>query len=145
MLPILTTLEHGVATTNDLLWLSAVLAATALMGFPYVMNRFLVRGFWGTLRNPVADDPPLAAWAQRAQRAHYNAIENLAVFAPAVLTVHLLNAGNAETSGACALYFGARLLHYLVYAAGIPVLRTLAFLGGWVAIAILILRALSAS
>jgi uncharacterized MAPEG superfamily protein len=130
---------------NDLFWLTAVLAATALMTFPYVLNRFLVRGLWGTLRNPAAEDRPLAEWAQRAQRAHYNAIENLAVFAPTVLTLQFLKAGNAMTSGACAMYFGARLLHYLVYAAGIPVLRTFAFLIGWVAIAILILRALGAA
>jgi len=129
---------------NDLSWLTAVLAATALMAFPYVLNRLLVRGLWGTLRNPTAEDRPLANWAQRAQHAHYNAIENLAVFAPTVLTIHLLKAGNAVTSGACALYFGARLLHYLVYAAGIPVLRTFAFVIGWVAIVILILRALGA-
>jgi uncharacterized MAPEG superfamily protein len=130
---------------NDLFWLTAVLAATALMAFPYVLNRILVRGLWGMFKNPAAEDQPLASWAQRAQHAHSNAIENLAVFAPTVLTIHVLDADNAMTSGACALYFGARVLHYLVYAAGIPVLRTLAFMSGWVATAILILRALGAS
>jgi uncharacterized MAPEG superfamily protein len=131
--------------TNDLFWLTAVLAATALMAFPYVLNRISVRGLWGTLKNPAPEDRPLAKWAQRAQHAHYNAIENLAVFAPTVLTVHLLKAGSALTSAACATYFSARLLHYLVYAAGIPALRTFAFLIGWVATAILILRALGAA
>jgi uncharacterized MAPEG superfamily protein len=31
---------------------------------------------------------------------------------------------------AAKLYLGARLVHYVVYAAGIPVVRTLAFVAG---------------
>ena len=91
---------------------------------------------------PSAQDPPLAAWDQRAQRAHANAVENLGVFAPAALAVHVLNRGDALTAAACSLYFFSRLLHYVVYSAGVPVLRTLAFFGGWVGIALLIARLL---
>jgi uncharacterized MAPEG superfamily protein len=134
-------MNPGCSVTSDLYWLIATLGVTALMAFPYVLNRVFVRGIWGTLRNPAPDDLPLAAWAQRAQSAHYNSIENLAVFVPAVLMVHLLQRSSAVTAAACALYFVARILHYLVYAGGIPVLRTLAFFGGWVATVILILRA----
>jgi uncharacterized MAPEG superfamily protein len=130
--------------THDLYWLIATLGATALMALPYVFNRLLVRGLWGTLKNPAQDDAPLAAWAQRAQRAHSNAVENLVVFAPAVLAVYLLQLSNPVTSAACALYFFARILHYGVYSAGIPVVRTLAWFGGWIATAILILRAVGA-
>jgi len=88
--------------TSDLHWLVATLGATALMAFPYVLNRLVVRGTWGTLRNPAPNDTPLAAWAQRAQRAHYNSIENLAVFAPAVLTLHQSPHNNAIATAACA-------------------------------------------
>ena len=31
------------------------------------------------------------------------------------------------------VYFFARLIHFLVYAAGVPVVRTLAFTAGWLA------------
>ena len=44
------------------------------------------------------------------------------------------------TDTASAIYFFSRLAHFLVYSAGIPVLRTLAFFGGWGATAVLILR-----
>jgi uncharacterized MAPEG superfamily protein len=39
--------------------------------------------------------------------------------------------GTALASGASAAYFFARLAHYSLYAAGVPVLRTVAFLAGF--------------
>lgn len=126
--------------SHDLRWLMLTLGMTLLFWIPYVLNRMAVKGLRGTFANPSAADPPLAPWAQRARAAHANAIENLAVFAPAALAVHALGLGNAGTNAASALYFGARLAHFLVYTAGIPVLRTLAFFAGWGATLILVLR-----
>ncbi|MBL6854596.1 MAG: MAPEG family protein, partial [Alphaproteobacteria bacterium] len=40
---------------------------------------------------------------------------------------------NAATAQATMTYFIARVVHFIVYTAGIPVLRTLAFAVGWVA------------
>lgn len=128
--------------SRELFWLTLTLGVTALFVFPYVLNRLLVRGIGGLLANPRPDDKPLAAWAQRAQRAHANAIENLVVFAPAVLVVQIMSPGDAGTATACAVYFGARVLHYLAYTAGIVGVRTLAYLAGWAATAWLIVRAL---
>jgi uncharacterized MAPEG superfamily protein len=130
--------------TTELFWLTLVLSAVALMPFPYVLDRLISRGLLQTMANPTPNDPPLAPWAQRAQRAHVNAIENLVVFAPAVLVVHLVEIGNHTTAFACQLYFFSRLVHYVVYTAGIPIVRTLAFFAGWVGIALLIARLLGA-
>ena len=126
--------------SHELLWLTLTLALTSSFWIPYVLNRVAVRGLMGTFANPSTALAPLAPWAQRAQAAHYNAIENLAVFAPAALAVHVLQLGNATTDLACALYFGARLAHFVIYTLGIPVLRTLAFTAGWIATAVLIVR-----
>jgi len=123
-------------------WLSLSLGMTLLFWVPYVLNRMVVRGIWPTLANPSDADKPLSPWAARAKAAHYNAIENLAVFAPAAIAVHVLGLGTATTAFACALYFYSRLAHYLVYSAGIPVLRTLTFVGGWAGSAILVARLL---
>jgi uncharacterized MAPEG superfamily protein len=71
--------------------------------------------------------------------AHTNAIENLAVFAALVLIAQALNVHTAATAFAGALYFWCRLAHLVVFTAGIPVLRTLAFVGGFVAQAIMVL------
>ncbi|HEY8119226.1 MAG TPA: MAPEG family protein, partial [Methylophilaceae bacterium] len=82
---------------------------------------------------------PQSAWAQRMMAAHTNAVENLVIFAPLVLATQDLSIATPATAFACALYFWSRLVHYVVYTLGIPVLRTLAFVGGFVAQAILVL------
>ena len=128
--------------SKEVFWLALALAMTALLAFPYVLNRIAVRGLMGAMKNPSPDDKPVPAWAGRAQRAHANAVENLVLFAPAALAVHVAGVGNSLTAAACGLYFFSRLLHYVVYTAGIPVVRTLAFFGGWVGIAILLARLL---
>lgn len=128
--------------SKELFWLASTLAMTALLAFPYVLNRVAVRGLMGAMKNPSPDDKPVAPWAGRAQRAHANAVENLVLFAPAALAVHVVNLGDALTAAACGLYFFSRLLHYIVYTAGIPVARTLTYFGGWVGIVVLVARLL---
>lgn len=128
--------------SKEIFWLSLTLGMTALLAFPYVLNRIAVRGLIGAMKNPAPDDKPVPAWAERAQRAHANAVENLVLFAPAALAVHIVNRGDSLTVAACVLYFFSRLLHYVVYTAGIPVARTLTFFGGWTGIAILVARLL---
>jgi uncharacterized MAPEG superfamily protein len=73
--------------------------------------------------------------------AHVNAVENLIIFAPLVLAAQDLNVNLATptTTFACQLYFWSRLVHAVVYTLGIPVLRTLAFVGGFVAQVMLVL------
>jgi uncharacterized MAPEG superfamily protein len=128
--------------SQEMFWLAATLAVTLLLWFPYVLNRAAVRGLMGVFANPSAGDKPLAPWAERAKRAHANAVENLVLFAPAAIAVHVLQVGGPATAFAAALYFYARLIHYVVYTIGIPVVRTLAFTAGWVAVAILVGRLL---
>lgn len=126
----------------ELHWLLLTVVLTALLPFPYVIDRILLRGLMGAMQNPSPDDPPLHAWAERAKRAHANAVENMVIFVPAALAVHALGVGNAATGQACALFFWARLAHYAVYCAGIPVARTAAYFIGWASTAFLVVRAL---
>jgi uncharacterized MAPEG superfamily protein len=123
----------------ELFWLTLTAAMTGLFWVLYVLNRMAVRGLWPTLDNPKPGAPPLSNWAERQMRAHANAVENLAVFAPLVLTAHALGISSDWTVGACAVYFWARLAHYVIYTAGIPVLRTLSFAAGFAAQAVLVL------
>ena len=119
--------------TTELYWLTLTALMTALLWVPYVLNRMVMNGLGGTLAGGAPDSNTLSAWAQRASRAHTNAVENLAIFAPIVLTAHVLNISNGATKLAVVVYFFARLLHYLVYSAGIPAARTLTFTAGWLA------------
>ena len=50
-----------------------------------------------------------------------------------------VNLATPTTTLACQLFFWSRLVYAVVYTAGIPVLRTLAFFGGFVAQAMLVL------
>jgi uncharacterized MAPEG superfamily protein len=116
--------------TTELYWLTLTALMTALFWLPYVFDRMVVMGLAVTLAGPAPDNGKLPLWAQRAVRAHHNAIENLAIFAPVVLTAHLLGISNPATKAAAAVYFFARLVHFVVYSAGIPLARTLAFAAG---------------
>jgi uncharacterized MAPEG superfamily protein len=120
--------------TTELYWMTLTVLMTALFWAPYVLDRVVVRGLWPTLSDRKPEGGGLhSLWAQRAIRAHQNAVENLAIFVPAVLAAHLLNVSTPATRMAVAVYFFARLVHFLVYAAGVPVARTLAFTVGWIA------------
>jgi uncharacterized MAPEG superfamily protein len=112
---------------------------TALLWVPYILDRIMVRGTMGALANPSEYDKPQSAWAQRMMAAHTNTVENLVVFAALVLTAQALNIHTTSTAFASAFFFWCRLIYVAVYTAGIPVLRTLAFAGGWIAQMMLVL------
>ena len=125
--------------SSELYWLTLTVILTGLLWVPYILDRMMVRGLMGALGNPSPDDMPQSPWAQRLQRAHINAVENLVIFATLVLTLQVMKHSTASTAIACAVYFWARLAHALTYWAGIPVLRTLAFTIGFLAQAMLVL------
>lgn len=128
---------------SELSWLVYTLAVTALFPFPYVLNRIAVQGVRATLGNPQASgDAALAPWAQRAKRAHANAVENLVLFAPAVVALQFTGGADGFTAAACGVYFYARVIHFLAYTAGIVGLRTLCFFFGWAATMVIIARVL---
>ena len=64
------------------------------------------------------------------------------VFAAAVLVLNAVGISNDTTVLACTVYFWARLVHYVVYTAGIPWLRTLSYAVGWICNVLLILQLL---
>lgn len=116
--------------TPELYYLTLIALMTAVMWIPYTIARIMTRGLRQALDNPDPAHRPDPAWAQRAQRAHANAIENLAVFAPLVLIAAAIGLSTPWTVFAAKLYLFARSVHFCVYAAGIPIARTLAFVTG---------------
>ena len=119
--------------TTDLSMLAWTSGLTALLWLPYILARI---GKYGVIEALTyrADSLPVPAWADRAKKAHYNAVENLAVFAALVLVAHLVGAANDATAAAAITYFVARLVHYPAYVAGIPFARTLTFAVGWLSL-----------
>lgn len=117
----------------DLKWLTYTVLMTALFWVPYIINRMLENGPLKAVWNPQPDPGPRAAWANRMMKAHENAVENLVIFAPLVLLIHMLGIQSATTTMACVVYFYARLTHYLVFTFAVPVLRVVTFLIGFAA------------
>ncbi|MBT8144164.1 MAG: MAPEG family protein [Gammaproteobacteria bacterium] len=104
----------------------------AIIWVPYILNLVSVRGLNNAVGYP-ADPAPMADWAQRLKAAHYNGVENLVLFATAIIVAHITGAAN-ETTGLLALiYLVARVVYSIVYALGIPWLRTISFAVGFVA------------
>ena len=86
---------------------------------------------WGVGNRDAA--PTLPAWGDRAIRAHRNMLENLVPFAALVLAAHAAGVSSEETARGATFFFWGRLAHAVTYLAGIPYLRTVAFvvaLGG---------------
>jgi uncharacterized MAPEG superfamily protein len=115
--------------TPELYALTIVATATLLMWIPYVIARMRARGL-AAIAPLDSGFPREPEWAVRAQRAHTNALENLAAFAPLVLVAALLGISTPATVLATKVYVGARLVHYVIHVVGIPYIRTLAFLVG---------------
>ncbi len=71
--------------------------------------------------------PAVTGWAGRAKRAHLNMIENLVLFAALVLIAAAAGKANATTAMGAMIFFWARLAYAIIYVAGIPWLRTVAW------------------
>ena len=125
----------------ELKFLALVSVLTAVLWVPYVLNEIMVRGLADAVGYPQSPKP-LAPWAQRLKSAHYNAVENLVVFAALVLVANAAGIHDPAIATAAAIYFWARLVHAVVYTLAIPWLRTLSFVVGfamqiWIACVIL--------
>lgn len=116
--------------TVELKYLALVTTFTALMWVPYILNMIMVRGVVDAVGYP-ENPKPMAPWATRMKAAHYNAVENLVVFASLVLIAHAVGVKGEATALACIIYFWARAVHFLAYTFRIPWVRTLAFVVGW--------------
>ena len=116
--------------TSELESLAWVAALSAIMWIPYIVNTITVRGLMDAVGYP-EDPKPLAPWAERMKKAHYNSVENLVLFATLVLVAHAAGISNETTVLVCKIYFWARVVHLVSYTMGIPWVRTLAFAAGW--------------
>ena len=120
---------------TEIQYLVYVTALTGLMWVPYVLDRFVTWGIGDTVGYP-AQPKPQSPWAERLLKAHRNAVENLVVFAALVLAANAVGVSGPAVADAAVLYFWSRVVHVLAYTFAVPWLRTLGFLGGFAAQAI---------
>jgi uncharacterized MAPEG superfamily protein len=117
---------------KELLYLVYVAAFTGLLWVPYILDRIVKWGLLAAVGYP-QNPPPQSPWAVRLMKAHWNAVENLVIFAALVLAAHALGVSNSAIATAAVVYFWARVVHAAAYTFAIPWVRTLAFAVGFFA------------
>ena len=83
-----------------------------------------------TIHGNREDAPAATGAAGRGARAHRNLLENLLPFAIAVLAARAAGVSDAVTIAGAWVFLGARVVHAASYLAGIPGIRTLAYVVG---------------
>ncbi len=127
--------------TTELTSLTWVVTLNAVMWIPYIVNTIMVRGIMDAVGYP-EEPKQLSGWATKMKAAHYNAVENLVVFAALVLIANAAGVSNEITVTAANVYFWARVVHLLSYTMAIPWVRTLSFAVGWLCQVAIILQLL---
>ena len=105
--------------------LSAVWIAIAWV--PYLLDRIMVRGLVGAMANPSPDLTPQSDWAVRAKAAHVVAIQAFSAFAPLAILAMIRIPEDGYPNILAMTFFIGIFTHYVIYAIGITLLRTLSF------------------
>lgn len=106
-----------------MLTLSVVLGIVQIVAASHAAS--LQRGYQWTASSRDEKVQPLQGVAGRLDRALRNFLETFPLFAAVVLAAHATDTHNALTALGAQLYFWARLAYALLYAAGVPVVRSL--------------------
>jgi uncharacterized MAPEG superfamily protein len=121
--------------STDLKYLALTAILTATLWIPYVVAQVKTNG---PLKPENYIDPtprPLPDWGKRANRTYVNAVETFAPFAALVIVAHLAGKANAMTAFWASCYFWLRLAHAVVFLFGLPLVRTIPFTLGYIAVA----------
>lgn len=114
-------------------WIPALAAKSGSYGVTWLVTNRSTTGL-----------PPLSELGQRAVRAHDNLKENYPPFAIAILLLAFSGGFTQYTALAALVFLIARLLHMPAYILGVPWLRILSWLVGFVATVYLLIMALVA-
>ncbi|HLH94311.1 MAG TPA: MAPEG family protein [Xanthobacteraceae bacterium] len=106
-----------------------MLALSVVLGFVHIIvSACATTRQYGSRWNLSARDapmPPLDVVAGRLQRALHNFLETFPLFAVAVLIADAINRHGWLSLWGSQIYFYARVIYLPVYAAGLPVVRTI--------------------
>src|SRR3989304_10012705 len=97
------------ALSIELRYLIYVAIIMAFIWVPYILAHIAQVGLVTALSYPEKTEMP--AWAARLKRAHHNLIENIPLFAVAVLAGEFRNVHTATTAACAAIFFWARVAH----------------------------------
>lgn len=120
---------------TELFYLLLAAILTGVLWIPVVIGYVTSRGPLTPESYKTPSTAPLPDWVNRANRAHLNAVENLAPFAAVVLIAQLAGVSTATTVTCAAVYFYARLAHAVIHVSGFGRFwaRTVLFTVAWIA------------
>jgi uncharacterized MAPEG superfamily protein len=111
------------ADLTILVWAVALTIVQLLVAIAGAWTQFSMGTLVGNRETPVEGK----GWVGRAQRAHKNMLESLALFAALVLVAHVAGKANETTALGAQLFFYARVAYAVIYVAGTPWIRTVAW------------------
>ena len=129
----------GMSVEMTMLMLSVVLGLLQLLIASRSANS--QRGIRWNVSARDEPPPPVRPMAGRLERAYRNFMETFPFFAAVVLAAALLGRHNWATVWGAQAYLAARILYVPLYAAGVPIVRTLVWIAATLSI-ILILVAI---
>jgi uncharacterized membrane protein YecN with MAPEG domain len=130
------------ALSLELRYLIYVAILMAVIWVPYILAHIAQVGPNQAFSYP--DPVEMPPWAVLLKRAHYNLVENVPLFAIAVLAGEARNVHTATTAACAAIFFWARLAHPIATVAKIWGTRTAAFAIGWAAVVVYLFVMLTA-
>ncbi len=107
-----------------------ILAWSILLGFVHLFagsGAVAAQNGMKWAAGPRDEQPEPTRIAARLQRANRNFLETFPYFAVAVLIVHALGRESSTTALGAEIYLAGRVLYLPLYAAGTPMVRTLAW------------------
>lgn len=96
---------------------------------------------WGAgNRDKPVEGPPWIGRADRAQRNHH---DNLAMIAAVILIAQVTGQTDGVTANAAIAILALRIVHGIAYIAGIPPVRSLAYVGSIIGLGVIVWRILT--
>lgn len=118
----------------------AVLLAALHVGVLTVVANLTMPTRW--LVGPRDEPRELPPMVGRLNRAYENHLQSLVLFTAAVIVVEGMGRGSDLTATAALVYLGARVLYGPAYASGVPWVRSLIWVVGFLATVLMVLAAL---
>ena len=122
----------------ELFYLVLSVGLCGILWVPIVIERVIRVGLTETVgNNPDTEDLP--GWVERLKRTHRNLVDNIVIFGTLVLILQSVEKSNDTTGLAALIFFYARLIQTISHIFGIVWVRTVSFVIGWLATAVIFL------
>ena len=122
----------------ELFYLVLSVGLCGILWVPTVIERVIRIGLTETVGNK-PDTQGLPGWVERLKRTHRNLVDNIVIFGTLVLILQSIEKSNDTTGLAALIFFYARLIQTISHIFGIVWVRTVSFVIGWLATAVIFL------